>query len=132
VGESEKAALLGGAKVMLFPIDWAEPFGMVMIESLACGTPVVAFNHGSVSEVIDDGKTGFIVSGIDDAVDAVRRIDTLSRATCRRIFVERFTNKRMAKDYVHLYEHLIEEGRRVDLPLSSGDPDNMITKVLSA
>ena len=133
VGESEKAALLGGAKVMLFPIDWAEPFGMVMIESLACGTPVVAFGHGSVPEVLDHGKTGFIVSNVDDAVEAVRKVDTLSRATCRRVFMERFTSMRMGKDYVHLYEHLMKEGRRIDLPLSSSAPDaDMITKVLSA
>jgi glycosyltransferase involved in cell wall biosynthesis len=92
----------------------------------------VAYGLGSVPEVLDNGKTGFIVSNIDEAVEAVRKIDTVSRATCRRVFAERFTNTRMASDYVHLYEHLIEEGRRVDLPLSSGDPDHMITKVLSA
>jgi len=132
VGEDEKAALLGGAKVMLFPIDWAEPFGMVMIEAMACGTPVVAFGHGSVPEVLDHGKTGFIVSSVDDAVDAVHRIDTISRATCRRIFTERFTSMRMAKDYVYLYEHQLDEGRRIDLPLPSGDPENKITNVLSA
>lgn len=132
IGEEEKADLLGNASVMLFPIDWAEPFGMVMIESLACGTPVVAFGQGSVPEVLDNGKTGFIVSSVDEAVDAVRRINTLSRETCRRIFAERFTSKRMAKDYVHLYEHLLDESRRVDLPLSSRNPDDIMSNVLSA
>jgi glycosyltransferase involved in cell wall biosynthesis len=79
VAEPEKNRLLGGALAILFPIDWQEPFGLVMIESLACGTPVIAYPHGSVPEIIDDGETGFVVNSIASAVDAVKRITTLER-----------------------------------------------------
>ena len=104
IGEGEKDELLGNAYALLFPIDWPEPFGLVMIESLACGTPVIAYRRGSVPEVLDDGATGFVVEGLDDAVRAAERVATLDRARCRRVFEERFTASRMAQDYVAVYE----------------------------
>ena len=106
IGEADKSAFLGGARALLFPIDWPEPFGLVMIEAMACGTPVVAFRGGSVPEVLDDGVTGFIVESIDEAVEAVGRIDTLDRRTCRATFERRFSVARMAEDYLRVYEQL--------------------------
>lgn len=85
----EKNRFLGAARALRFPIDWPEPFGLVMIEALACGTPVVAWRNGSVPKIIDDGRTGFVVSSIDEAVSAVNRIDEIARITCRRTFEER-------------------------------------------
>src|SRR4030095_14350113 len=84
---------------LLLPIDWPEPFGLVMIESMACGTPVIAYAGGSVAEVMDDGVTGFVVNDIEQAVEAVRRVRDLSRARCREVFEKRFTASRMANDY---------------------------------
>lgn len=112
VGESEKAELLGNAQALLFPIDWPEPFGLVLIEAMACGTPVIAFRCGSVPEVIEDGVTGFIVDDLDGAVAAVRRVHTLDRRRIRREFEHRFSASRMAHDYVSLYEHLIATSKR--------------------
>jgi glycosyltransferase involved in cell wall biosynthesis len=106
VDEQGKEAFLGGASALLFPIDWPEPFGLVMIEAMACGVPVVAFRGGSVPEVIDEGVTGFIVESIEDAVEAVRAAERLDRTQCRRVFEERFTASRMAADYVAIYERL--------------------------
>jgi glycosyltransferase involved in cell wall biosynthesis len=106
IGESEKNSFLGGAAALLFPIDWPEPFGLVMIESMACGTPVIAFPRGSVPEVLDDGITGSIVDDVDGAVAAVRRIGELDRKRCRNRFLERFTASRMAGDYVRILERL--------------------------
>jgi glycosyltransferase involved in cell wall biosynthesis len=108
IGEGEKDEFLGGARALLFPIDWPEPFGLVMVESMACGTPVIAFGGGSVPEVIDDGQTGFIVDDLDDAVAAVHRVDELSRRRCREAFEDRFTATRMACDYLELYSALLE------------------------
>jgi glycosyltransferase involved in cell wall biosynthesis len=110
VGGKEKDRLLGNAYAMLFPIDWPEPFGLVMIESMACGTPVVAWRNGSVPEVIDDGVTGFVVESIDQAVSAVERIAALNRHVCRNVFVERFGAPRMAQDYVKVYQRLVDAG----------------------
>lgn len=106
IGEGEKDELLGNAYALLFPIDWPEPFGLVMIEALACGTPVIAYRRGSVPEVLEEGVTGFMVGSLEDAVRAVERVGTLSRRTCRRAFGRRFTAARMAKDYVRLYQRL--------------------------
>ena len=106
IAESEKAEFLSGAHALLFPIDWPEPFGLVMIEAMACGTPVIAFDHGSVPEVIEDGLTGFIVQDIEGAVRAVDRLPALSRRAVRRRFEQRFTARRMAEDHVALYERL--------------------------
>lgn len=103
IGDGEKARFLGGALALLFPIDWPEPFGLAMIESMACGTPVVAFRCGSVPEVVDDGITGFIVDSMEEAVDAVRHVGEIDRAGVRRTFVRRFSATRMAQDYLALY-----------------------------
>jgi glycosyltransferase involved in cell wall biosynthesis len=108
VGEAEKTRFLGDAAALLFPIAWPEPFGLVMIEAIACGTPVIAFRHGSVPEVIDDGITGLVVGNADEAVAAVARIPTLRRARCRRVFEERFSAERMAHGYLELYRRLTQ------------------------
>ena len=107
VAGQDKADLLRGAAALLFPIDWAEPFGLVMIESMACGTPVIAYRSGSVPEVVDDGVTGFIVGSIDESVEAVRRLGELDRGAVRRRFDERFTAERMVHDYLAIYERLL-------------------------
>jgi glycosyltransferase involved in cell wall biosynthesis len=107
IGEHDKGSFLGGADALLFPIDWPEPFGLVMIESFACGTPVVAFRGGSVPEIIDDGVTGFIVDCLDDAIDAADCARRLDRRGCRRAFDRRFTAEQMALRYVEVYERLI-------------------------
>jgi glycosyltransferase involved in cell wall biosynthesis len=112
IGDEEKADFLGGATALLFPIDWPEPFGLVMIESLACGTPVVAFRGGSVEEIIEHGRTGFVVDTLDEAIAAVRRISEIDRGDCRAAFERRFTVSRMAQDYEHLYERLVAHERR--------------------
>ena len=106
IGDREKNDFLGDAHAVLFPIDWPEPFGLVMIEAMACGTPVIAYRNGSVSEVMEEGRTGFIVDDLDSAAEAVRRVPTLSRARCREIFEERFTAARMAGDYLRAYASL--------------------------
>jgi glycosyltransferase involved in cell wall biosynthesis len=93
---------------LLFPIDWPEPFGMVVIEALSCGTPVLAWPHGSVPELIEPGVTGWIVDSIDAAVEALAQADAIDRATCRAVFEKRFTAERMARDYVAVYKHLRE------------------------
>ena len=108
INDSQKPEFLSGAHALLFPIDWPEPFGLVMIESMACGTPVIAFNRGSVPEVLDNGVSGFIVHDEASAVAAVERLDELDRATVRATFDRRFTARRMAEDYVDLYEELCE------------------------
>ena len=104
IGESEKAAFLGNAYALLFPIDWPEPFGLVMIEAMACGTPVVAWRRGSVPEVVRHGETGFVVDSLDEAVAAVERVPSLSRHRCRCVFEERFSARRMARDYLAAYK----------------------------
>jgi glycosyltransferase involved in cell wall biosynthesis len=109
VGEADKQALLGGARALLFPIDWPEPFGMVMIEAMACGTPTIAYPHGSVPEVITDGKSGFIVSSRAEAAAALVRAADFDRGECRRAFEARFTSAHMAQSYVDVYERLIAE-----------------------
>lgn len=106
VDELQKADFLGNATALLFPIDWPEPFGLVMIEAMACGTPVIAFRRGAVPEIVDDGVSGFIVDTIDEAVGAVRRIESLNRAGVRQAFEERFTVERMARDYLSVYRAL--------------------------
>lgn len=106
IGEAEKNDFLGGARALLFPIEWPEPFGLAMIEAMACGTPVIAWRSGAIPEVVEDGVTGFIVDSIDDAVAAIERAGALDRARVRARFEERFTAERMANDYVSVYEYL--------------------------
>jgi glycosyltransferase involved in cell wall biosynthesis len=109
IGDHEKEALLGNAIALLFPIDWSEPFGLVMIEAMACGTPVIAWRAGSVPEVMVDGVTGFIVDDMDAAVAATSRVGALSRRRCRRVFEDRFTVERMAADYLRVYRRIRDE-----------------------
>ena len=110
VAGQEKADLLRHAAALIFPIDWAEPFGLVMIESMACGTPVIANRTGSVPEVVEDGVSGFIVQSADEAAAAVGRLGELSREGCRASFENRFAAERMTRDYVEIYERLIADG----------------------
>jgi glycosyltransferase involved in cell wall biosynthesis len=112
INEAQKPEFLSGAKALLFPIDWSEPFGLVMIESMACGTPVIAFNRGSVPEVIDHGLTGYIVEDVQGAVAALQRLDELSRVQIRAQFERRFSAKTMAQNYVDGYMALAEAARR--------------------
>jgi glycosyltransferase involved in cell wall biosynthesis len=107
IGDHEKDAFLGGAAALLFPIDWPEPFGLVMIEAFACGTPVIAYRRGSVPEVLEDGVTGYVVSSLEEAVQAVPRALALSRRGCRQVFETRFSACRMAQDYLRIYQRLL-------------------------
>ena len=113
IGDAEKDEFLGGAYALLFPIDWPEPFGLVMIEAMACGTPVVAYRGGAVPELVEPGHTGFIVENMENAVEAVQRVAELSRKRCREVFEKRFTAKRMAHDYAQQFEHLIASNEEV-------------------
>jgi glycosyltransferase involved in cell wall biosynthesis len=106
IDESAKSAFLGNARALLFPIAWPEPFGLVMIEAMACGTPVIAFACGSVPEVIEPGVSGYIVHSVDEAVAAVGSVATLPRAGVRAAFEARFTVERMAREYVRIYQAL--------------------------
>jgi len=111
IGDHQKSEFLSGATALLVPIDWPEPFGLVMIEAMACGTPVIAFNRGSVPEIIEDGLTGFVVEDETSAAGAVRKAATLSRRAVRQRFEERFTARRMAEDYLQVYRKLIDAKR---------------------
>ncbi len=108
IGDREKSDFLSGAVALLVPIDWPEPFGLVMIEAMACGTPVIAFNRGSVPEIVEDGITGFIVEDVNGAIGAVDRLAHLSRDKIRQRFEARFTARRMAQDYLSVYRSLTE------------------------
>jgi glycosyltransferase involved in cell wall biosynthesis len=118
ISDAEKSDFLSGAIGLLMPIDWPEPFGIVMIEAMACGTPIIAFRRGSVPEVIENGLTGFVVDDIAEAVDAVDRLGRLPRAAVRARFEERFTADRMAQDYLDIYDKLIgsRSGQPLQLP----------------
>ena len=107
INDSQKTEFLGNAAGLLFPIAWSEPFGLSMIEAMACGTPVIAMRNGSVPEVVDEGVTGFIVDNEEEAVAAVRRLSELNRDTVRRTFEARFSARRMAEDYLEIYSGLI-------------------------
>jgi glycosyltransferase involved in cell wall biosynthesis len=120
VDDRKKQDFLGGAKALLFPIDWPEPFGLVMIEAMACGTPVIAYRSGSVPEVIDDGVTGFIVDSEDEAVEAIGRLDELDRRDVRARFEQRFTAKRMAEGYFRCYERLVRGDRGISVSKGLG------------
>lgn len=125
ISESEKAPFLGQALALLFPVDWPEPFGLAMIEAMACGTPVLAFRRGSVPEIIEDRVTGRIVNTPEEAVKVLPEVLALDRRTVRRHFEERFSVKRMADDYVRLYlrqaKQLVRQDRRVIGPAPSID-----------
>ncbi|NLP62492.1 glycosyltransferase family 4 protein [Paraburkholderia sacchari] len=115
IGEHEKREFLGNAHALVFPIDWPEPFGLVMIEAMACGTPVIAFKRGSVPEVIENGVSGFVVEDEISAVAAVKRLSTLSREKVRGAFEARFSSKVMARNYVAVYEDLLRQKHRTVL-----------------
>lgn len=108
ISDKEKSNFLSGAIALLVPIDWPEPFGLVMIEAMACGTPVIAFNRGSASEVVDEGVTGFVVEDVNGAIGAVDRLAHLSREKIRKRFEQRFTARRMAQDYLSVYRSLAQ------------------------
>jgi glycosyltransferase involved in cell wall biosynthesis len=113
IDDRRKTAFLQGARALLFPIDWPEPFGLVMIEAMACGTPVLAFQNGSVREVIDEGVTGYVVKSVEEGIRKLGAVLALDRGRVRRRFEERFTAARMANDYVRLYKRIITgEGRQ--------------------
>jgi glycosyltransferase involved in cell wall biosynthesis len=130
INEQEKGAFLGDAYAYLFPIDWPEPFGLTMIESMACGTPTIAFNCGSVPEVITRGVTGFIVDTMDEAVNAVQQAAVLDRAACRAEFMKRFSAPKMAQQYVKLYEASVRAKSAVPDSVSA-DPDTEIDSLLT-
>jgi glycosyltransferase involved in cell wall biosynthesis len=109
ISEREKTEFLGEARALLFPIDWPEPFGMSMIEAMACGTPVLAFGHGSVPEIIDPGVTGLIVNSMDEAVRMLPKVMSLDRRAVRRRFEQRFSAIRMAQDYLRIYRSLLQQ-----------------------
>jgi glycosyltransferase involved in cell wall biosynthesis len=120
IGESEKSEFLGGASALLTPIQWPEPFGLVIIEAMACGTPVIAYPRGSVPELIKDGVSGFIVEGIEQAAAAVKAVPALSRRQCRDYFERHFSAARMCADYVNVYQQLLSADR--EPPLSAPEP----------
>jgi glycosyltransferase involved in cell wall biosynthesis len=122
VNETQKRVLLGDALALLFPIDWPEPFGLVMIEALACGTPVIARRRGSVPEIVQDGVTGYVCETEEEMVTAVQKVALLKREACRRAFVERFSVQRMAQDYIKVYEVCLEYGdmQRVSVSQRAG------------
>ncbi|MGA3303790.1 MAG: glycosyltransferase, partial [Methylovirgula sp.] len=116
IDDTQKCAFLGNALALLFPIDWIEPFGLVMIEAMSAGTPVIAWRNGSVPEIIENGIGGFIVDSLDMAVEAVGRVKTIDRTSVRRYFESRFTAKHMARNYVAAYEELlIKKGSQLKL-----------------
>jgi glycosyltransferase involved in cell wall biosynthesis len=117
IGGADKDELLGDAKALLFPVEWSEPFGLVMIEALATGTPVIAWRRGSVPEVVQHGVTGFVVSNTDEGAEAVAQLNHLDRNVCRQDFEARFTSERMAKDYLRLYEDAIATRSASNLPM---------------
>jgi glycosyltransferase involved in cell wall biosynthesis len=119
VGDDRKAAFLGGASALLFPIDWPEPFGLVMVEAMAAGTPVIAWRNGSTPEVIDHGRSGYLVDSTDGAVAAATAAPSLSRASVRAAYEERFTAARMARDYIELYRGMIgsRSGLKATVPV---------------
>lgn len=126
INEDQKQGFLGEAKALLFPIDWDEPFGLVLIEAMACGTPVLAWDKGSVPEVIENGKTGFIVDNMEDAVQYVSSLEAISRKQVRAEFEKRFTAKRMAKDYLSVYRELINKEPRI---MNGGNQSNKLSRI---
>jgi len=110
VGPQERARVLGAALALLHPIGFDEPFGLSVVESMACGTPVVAYRRGSMPEIIDDGVTGFVVDDAAQAADAVRSVAALDRSTCRAVAERRFGVDRMVQDYVAVYDQILRRG----------------------
>jgi len=133
VNDKTKEEFLAGAAALLFPIDWPEPFGLVMIEAMACGTPVIAFRRGSVPEVIDQGVSGYIVETEEEAVQAIRQLSKLDRSGVRAAFERRFTARRMANDYVENYRKLIaDKDKRTGQPVDIDRLDGLASEVVPA
>ncbi|OVE75319.1 glycosyl transferase, partial [bacterium F11] len=109
IGEGEKEDFLSNAIALLFPIDWPEPFGLAMIEAMACGVPVIAYRRGSVPEIIEEGVTGYIVDTFEEAIKAAQKVGSIDRQKCRQKFEEKFTADRMAQDYISTYEKIIRD-----------------------
>src|SRR5215472_14840851 len=107
IEDPAKAEFLGDAAALLFPINWPEPFGIVMIEAMACGTPVIAYPCGSVPEIVTHGITGFVVDDVEQAIEAVNRLGEIDRHECRRHFEQDFSDERMAREYVKIYDRLV-------------------------
>jgi glycosyltransferase involved in cell wall biosynthesis len=118
VGEKEKEELLGNALGLIYPIDWPEPFGLAMIEAMACGTPVLAYNCGSVPEILDEGITGFGVNSLREAVEAITKLSSLDRTKCRNVFEKKFSVQRMTDDYLLIYESMRNEIEINKIPVS--------------
>jgi|SRR5690554_4371413 len=125
INEKEKNDFLGNSIALLFPIDWPEPFGLVMIESFACGTPVIAYNRGSVSEIVEDGVNGFIVNSVEEAVDAINKLYLVSRKQCRKTFESKYTSKIMAENYLNCYEVLVDI--KTSLPFLKNESSDLLT-----
>ena len=120
IGDLEKNDFLGNAAALLFPINWCEPFGIVLIEAMSCGLPVIAYPLGSVPEIIENGVSGFLVQNVDEAVQAITRLSTIDRRKCRKAFERRFSDKRMAHDYLRIYERIV---KREPQPIALTDGD---------
>ena len=133
IGEHEKGDFLGNACALIFPIDWPEPFGLAMIESMACGTPVIAWRHGSVSEIVDEGVTGLTVENLAGAVAAVERVMGLDRGACRARCARRFSVERMVAEYVGVYGRVRDRAviRRLPLAPSTSEPISAVRSVAS-
>lgn len=135
INDRQKTQFLGGAQALLFPVDWPEPFGLAMIEAMACGTPVLAFRCGSVPEIVEDGLTGAIVETVDEAIAALPGVIALDRKKIRQRFEQRFSATRMAKDYVDVYRSLLAktaESEQEEIELSPGGKDSNILRPLVA
>ncbi len=128
VGPEKRNDLLGSARALLHPIHFNEPFGLSVIEAMACGTPVIAFNRGSMPEVVADGRTGFLVKNIEEACLALEKIDSISRYDCRRWVKEKFTQSRMVEDYLRLYERILAQE---DHPLLENNRAELIDPIYS-
>jgi glycosyltransferase involved in cell wall biosynthesis len=109
IDDRQKEEFLGKAYALLFPVDWPEPFGLVMIEALACGTPVIAFGNGSVTEVMEEGRTGYVVDDVETAVKAIEKIEKIDRHLCRQVFENRFSAAKMAEGYLAIYDKLLDQ-----------------------
>jgi glycosyltransferase involved in cell wall biosynthesis len=120
ISDLEKNKFLGDAAALLFPINWCEPFGIVLIEAMACGVPIIAYPLGSVPEIIEDGVSGFLVHNVEGAVVALKNLSTIDRHACRLVFENRFSAKRMAQDYLSIYERIIKP-QPESLALTNGD-----------
>lgn len=122
ITDAQKQTFLGNAAALLFPINWPEPFGLVMSEAMACGTPVIAYRRGAVPEVMEHGVTGFIINHLHEAINAVSELDSIDRRQCRRVFEQRFSSQRMTQDYLRLYEQQIQQ-RELPVQNSSSKGD---------